>query len=57
VIPLLAVMSVNRADVAAGVLDPVWPESEGPTSCANHNSETSDTWPALMGILKTIEKN
>ena len=43
---------MNLADAAGGVLDPVCPETEVPTSCANHNSETRNTCPAWMRILE-----
>ncbi len=45
-------MSVNLADAAGGVLDPVCRETEVPTSCANHNSETRNSCPAWMRILE-----
>lgn len=45
-------MSVNLADAAGGVVDPVCPETEVPTSCTNHNSETRNTWLAWMRILE-----
>ena len=43
---------MNLADAAGGVLGPVCPETEVPTSCANHNSETRDTCPIRMRIVE-----
>jgi hypothetical protein len=43
---------MNLADGAGGVLGPVCPEAEVPTSGASHDRETINTYPAWMRILE-----